>query len=87
MYIPCPYCGERDLREFTIMGADTYLSRPSDPAWSDAWDAYLHLRDNPEGPVRELWHHGGGCGAWLVVARDTRTHEVTGATPAREAAR
>ena len=26
--------------------------------------------------MREYWHHGGGCRAWLVVDRDTLTHEI-----------
>jgi sarcosine oxidase subunit delta len=87
MYISCPYCGPRDLREFSIKGTDTYLSRPESTDWSAEWDDYLHLRENPAGPVRELWQHSGGCSAWLVVARDTRTHEIAAVTPAREAAR
>ena len=84
MRIPCPLCGPRDRREFTCMGAADYLHRPAPDAPPEAWDAYLHLRDNPEGAVRELFHHALGCGAWLVVARDTATHAVTGATLAEE---
>ncbi len=42
------------------------------------WHDYLHLRDNPAGMSRELWWHGAGCGAWLVVERNTLNHEVTG---------
>ena len=79
MRIPCPLCGPRDLREFTVKGGAEYLDRPhgDDPA---AWDAYLHLRANPAGPTRELWYHGAGCASWLVVERDTTTHEVFRAT-------
>ena len=86
MLIPCPVCGPRDLREFTCKGHAVTLDRPAADAPPEAWDAYIHLRDNPAGPTRELWYHGGGCGAWLVVARNTVTHAVTGATLAREAA-
>lgn len=82
--IPCPICGERDRREFHYLGSAAWLDRPDDPAWSEAWDAYLHLRDNPAGPVRDLWRHQGGCGAWLVVARDTATHAIAGAVLAAE---
>ncbi|WP_439139820.1 sarcosine oxidase subunit delta [Roseicyclus sp.] len=85
MQIPCPYCGPRDIREFTCKGAAVTLDRPAADALPTVWHDYLHLRDNPAGPTRELWYHGGGCGAWLVVARNTATHAVQGATLASEA--
>ncbi|MDP5327891.1 MAG: sarcosine oxidase subunit delta [Paracoccaceae bacterium] len=84
MRLSCPLCGPRDRREFYYYGSDDYLNRPhSDPqadassgGWSDAWEDYLHLRDNPAGRLRDLWYHEGGCGAWLAVTRDTSTHQV-----------
>jgi len=79
MKIPCPFCGDRDLREFSIRGSAVGLDRPEGEVWSDAWHDFIHLRDNPAGRTRELWYHGGGCGAWLVVERDTATHEVIAA--------
>ena len=85
MQIPCPLCGPRDSREFTCKGAAVSLDRPAADAPPEAWHAYIHLRDNPAGPTRELWYHGSGCGAWLVVARNTVTHAVHGATLASEA--
>ncbi len=85
MRIRCPLCGERDSREFHVMGAAEWLARPAPDAGLEAWDAYLHLRDNPAGPTRELWFHEAGCGAWLVVARDTVSHAVFEAVPAWEA--
>ena len=84
MQIPCPICGPRDLREFTYKGHDTYLRRPAPDAPPEAWNDYLHLRDNPAGATRDLWYHGAGCSAWLVVDRNTVTHQITGATLARE---
>jgi heterotetrameric sarcosine oxidase delta subunit len=51
----------------------------------EAWDDYLHNRDNPAGETRELWYHGSGCGAWLLVTRNTITHEIHGVALAREA--
>ena len=84
MRIPCPICGERDLREFYYKGAAVMLDRPDPEAGDDAWDDYLHLRDTPAGVTRDLWYHASGCGAWLVVTRDTLTHEVLGATLAAE---
>ncbi len=77
MRIICPHCGERDIREFTYRGAAVALERPLPDAGEAAWDDYLHLRDNPAGMVRDLWYHGGGCAAWLVVTRDTVSHEIT----------
>jgi sarcosine oxidase subunit delta len=77
MRIKCPYCGERDAREFSYRGA-AGSNRP-DPAAPDAAAAfydYVYLRDNPAGLHAELWYHGAGCRAWLEVRRDTRTHEI-----------
>ena len=45
-------------------------------AGAEAWDAYLHLRDNPSDWHRELWHHEAGCTSWLVVERNLTTHEI-----------
>ncbi|QPM89192.1 sarcosine oxidase subunit delta [Pseudooceanicola algae] len=89
MRLTCPHCGSRDLREFTFRGA--VLARPEaasgdTPAeeWSKDWHGYLHLRDNPAGLSREYWSHEMGCAAFLVVTRDTRTHEVHSVTLAVE---
>ncbi len=83
MRIDCPHCGARDRREFYYKGAA--LSRPAADAGERAWDDYVHLRDNPAGATRDLWQHEAGCGAWLVVHRDTVSHEIFGVTLAREA--
>ena len=79
MRIPCPECGSRDQREFVYQGAAIALDRPQVDDDDAAWDAYLHLRDNPAGETRDLWYHEAGCGRWLVVQRNTMTHEVLGA--------
>jgi len=84
MRLPCPICGDRDIREFTYRGDHSYLHRPSPDAAPEAWDDYLHNRDNPAGITREVWYHGQGCTAWLEVTRNTVTHEVLGARLARE---
>jgi len=76
MRIPCPICGDRDRREFYYKGAAVALNRPDPMASPAAWDEYLHLRENPAGETRELWYHETGCSAWLVVTRNTTTHEV-----------
>ena len=47
---------------------------------------YVFLRDNPAGIHRELWFHEMGDRSWLVVTRDTVTHEILGAELARDVA-
>jgi methylglutamate dehydrogenase subunit B len=77
MRIPCPYCGTRDVREFSYLG-DATVRRP-DPdsaAALERFTDYVYFRDNPAGPHREFWYHGSGCQSWLVVTRDTRSHDL-----------
>ena len=62
------------------------LDRPDPDAGAEAWDDYLHLRDNKPGWHRELGYHDGGCGAWLVVERNLATHEIRDVTLAEEVA-
>jgi sarcosine oxidase subunit delta len=62
---------------------DAALRRPQADAPDAAFHDYVYLRDNPAGPYRELWFHAAGCHSWLVVERDTRTHEIRSVTFAR----
>ncbi|MEQ9695404.1 sarcosine oxidase subunit delta [Shimia sp. SDUM112013] len=78
MRITCPLCGERDRREFYYQGDAVMLNRPEPDADASVWDDYLHNRDNPAGTTRDLWYHESGCGSWIVVTRNTVTHEVLG---------
>ncbi len=87
MRINCPNCGERDRREFYYQGDAVALERPAEDAGLAAWDDYLHNRDNPAGVTRDLWFHEAGCGAWLVVDRNTVTHAVHGAVLAEKVKR
>jgi heterotetrameric sarcosine oxidase delta subunit len=83
MRITCPHCGARDAQEFTYLGAAD-LKRPDGMAATEAeMFEYVYLRDNPRGPHRELWYHGSGCRAWVVVTRNTFTHEITGVEAAK----
>jgi heterotetrameric sarcosine oxidase delta subunit len=87
MRIPCPFCGERDVSEFTYLG-DANAVRP-DPAGADAEARFfeaVYVRDNPAGPHDELWYHSSGCRSWLRVRRNTRTHEILAARMAKQAA-
>jgi heterotetrameric sarcosine oxidase delta subunit len=84
MLIKCPHCGTRPVEEFTFLG-DARPKRPTstDPASMEEWYDYVYLRDNPKGPIDEYVHHSGGCRTWLVVTRNTETHEVTATVTAR----
>ena len=48
---------------------------------------YTYLRDNPAGLHRELWFHEQGDRSWLVVTRDTTTHEIVSAELASDVKR
>jgi sarcosine oxidase subunit delta len=82
MRISCPYCGNRDAHEFVYRG-DASWQRPGPEEDAATFAEALYLRDNPAGPIREHWYHAQGCRNWLVVARDTRTHIMSGAALAR----
>jgi heterotetrameric sarcosine oxidase delta subunit len=73
--LACPYCGPRDVGEFAHQGE--VVARP-DPrvATPEQWRAYLYLRDNPAGPVRERWLHRAGCRRFFDAVRDTTDNTV-----------
>ena len=73
--IDCPFCGLRDHTEFSYEG-DATVKYPALDASQDEWFEAVFLRDNPRGPHTELWHHLQGCRSFLVVERDTLTHEI-----------
>jgi methylglutamate dehydrogenase subunit B len=84
MRIPCPYCGPRSHDEFAYYGDATRRRPTASGAVTEAeFYDYVYVRDNPFGAHRELWFHQGGCHEWLVVERDTRTHAIASAVPAR----
>jgi len=86
MRIKCPICGDRDRREFYYLGASGYLNRPAEGDL-DAIHKYLHIRENPAGVTKDLWHHEAGCSSWLVVERNVTTHEILGVELASEVAK
>lgn len=89
MIINHPLLGPRDAAEFVYLGDASLINRPE----SDANDAaeqfyeYLYLRDNLAGEMRELWYHEQGDRSWLVVTRNTLTHEISKVELARDVAR
>jgi len=76
MIITCPYCGPRDLVEFSYQG-DGNRVRPDQASTEQAaWNAYVYERVNTAGDHDEIWQHAGGCRAHLAVRRSTLTHEI-----------
>jgi sarcosine oxidase subunit delta len=55
------------------------VTYPALDASEEEWFEAVFLRENPRGPHSEIWHHVQGCRSFLVVERDTLTHEITGA--------
>ena len=89
MIINHPLLGPRDAAEFVYKGDAALIDRPDGMAEGveQAFDDYMHLRDNPAGEHRELWYHEQGDRSWLVVTRNTLTHEITDVELARDVAR
>ncbi len=88
MLINHPLLGLRDASEFVYLGDASLIDRPDAAAdnAAEAFHDYLHLRDNPAGVHRELWYHEQGDRSWLIVTRNTLTHEITDVELARDAA-
>lgn len=72
----CPFCGERNEREFHFV-AEAGKIRPdttqkiSDKDWAD----YLHNHRNEKGLVREVWMHLT-CAEIFMMERDSVTMDV-----------
>lgn len=89
MIINHPILGPRDSSEFVYLGDASLIDRPDWQA-EDAlaqFHEYMHVRDNPAGIHKELWYHEQGDRSWLVVTRDTLTHEITEVALARDVAK
>ena len=86
MIINHPLLGPRDAAEFTCLGDASLIDRPdwqSEDALQQFHD-YLYLRDNPAGTHRELWFHEQGDRSWLVITRNTLTHDIDKVELARD---
>jgi len=86
MLIPHPLLGLRDAQEITYLGDAALLNRPDGLTAPEAFNDYVYLRDNPAGVHRELWFHEQGDRSWLIVTRNTLTHDILGAELARDVA-
>ena len=78
MIINHPLLGFRDSSEFIYLGDASLMNRPD---WTkknapEQFHDYLYLRDNPSGQHKELWYHEQGDRSWLIVHRNTSTHEI-----------
>lgn len=93
MIINHPLLGPRDASEFTYLGDAEMIMRPLAPVGEpnektiEAFHDYVHLRDNPAGLHRELWYHEQGDRSWLIVTRNTVTHEISKVEMARDVKR
>jgi sarcosine oxidase subunit delta len=88
MIINHPLLGPRDAAEFVYLGDASLIDRPDwqAPDAADSFYEYVYLRDNPAGAHRELWFHEHGDRSWLVITRDTLTHDIISVVLARDVA-
>lgn len=86
MIIHHPLLGPRDASEFVYLGDASLMNRPNPKSETAAQEfyTYMYLRDNPAGEHRELWFHEQGDRSWLIVTRNTLTHEITNVELARK---
>lgn len=88
MIINHPLLGPRDAQEFVYLGDASLIHRPNGMTASvEDFHDYAYLRTNPAGEHRELWYHEQGDRSWLVVTRNTVTHEISKVELARDVAR
>lgn len=89
MIINHPLLGPRDASEFVHLGDAALINRPNPKSETATVDFYRYQyeRENPAGLYRELWFHEQGDRSWLVVTRDTRTHDIKKVELARDVAR
>lgn len=88
MIIPHPLLGPRDSQEFVYLGDSSLMDRP-DPGSVDSeqlFYEYMYLRQNKAGIHKELWFHEQGDRSWLIVTRNTVTHEILEVTLANDKA-
>ena len=64
-------------RNSSYLGDANLINRPDGlTASPEEMHDYVYLRTNPAGEHRELWYHEQGDRSWLVVTRNTVTHEI-----------
>lgn len=83
MRLNCPHCGTRSVNEFVSLGAAS-PKRPTLAEPMEKWVDYVYFRDNVAGVHDEYFYHAMGCRAWLIVTRNTVTHDILNVKIARE---
>ncbi len=86
MIINHPILGPRDASEFVYLGDASLINRPhkDEENAQEKFYQYLYLRENVAGVHKELWYHEQGDRSWLVVTRNTNTHEILKVELAKE---
>ena len=86
MIINHPILGPRDASEFVYLGDASLINRPhkDEANAQEKFYQYLYLRENVAGVHKELWYHEQGDRSWLVVTRNTNTHEILKVELAKE---
>ncbi|HWW78756.1 MAG TPA: sarcosine oxidase subunit delta [Steroidobacteraceae bacterium] len=67
-HLHCPFCGERELREFEF--------RKTLPGTSASPVARVYLRQEEQDISIEHWQHLEGCRGWLRVVRNPFTGRI-----------
>lgn len=81
LILACPCCGITAEETELAPGGAAHVPRAGPGSSDDAFEAYLFLRDNPQGVHLERWLHAYGCGRWFIAARCTQSNEVFGTWP------
>ena len=85
-----PLPGHRVSGECVDLGSTDRINRPKkweEEASAEDFYQYQYIRDNIAGDHQELWYHEQGDQSWLVVSRNTLTHEITNVELAQDVAR
>ena len=77
--IPCPHCGPRAQAEFSYERTTDSVLDPSAPL-AEAMRT-LYTRANTMGADEEIWRHGFGCRAWMILTRHRTTHAILEVRP------
>lgn len=73
--LPCPWCGSRNVQEFSYVGEAGGRPDPN-TTMPEEWRDYLYLRSNTAGWTTENWFHRSGCRRYFTVERHTVSNEV-----------
>jgi len=79
LIVNCPWCGEREVTEFSY-GGEAHITRPENPEQlsDEQWGDYVFFRKNTRGIHYERWVHTHGCRRWFNAVRNTVTDEFFG---------